>query len=156
MEKNLALPGRDALPRSNSHDQSLVKINLRLHRKLVMSRLERMLFFHWHFSDTSIEGLFIWSRVKPDISVNCYEFYSLCYFSHIGFCFFAQSTSKHKVTFLSSFWWPQMLFHCFRRHFELFIACAVQSILSRLVEISRLFTFIRTKIHPTLPGFRLP
>ena len=40
-----ALPGRDVLTKSNSHDQTLVKINLGLHGKLVLNRLYRILFY---------------------------------------------------------------------------------------------------------------
>ena len=71
------------------------------------------------------------------------------------FCFLAQYISTHKVTFCNQFWRLQMLFHCFKRHFELFIACAVQSILSQLIGISRLFTFIQAKTIPALLGSRL-
>ena len=80
---------------------------------------------------------------------------SACYLSYIGFCFLVQCISKHKVTFLSPFWLLQMLSQGSRCHFELLIACEVQSILSRLIGISRLFTFIWTRIHPALPGSRL-
>ena len=78
-------------------------------------------------------------------------FCSACHFSYVEFCFLVQYISNDKITLLEA----ANVLPLLQTPFWIVIGCTTQFQLPQLIGITRLFTFIWTKIHPALPGSRL-